>query len=108
MDNIRILICEDHALTREGIINRLLRVPGIFVAGEAENGTGMITQYEKLKPDLVISDIQMPELSGIDALKQLKSKYPLIKVLFISMYGGEPCIYSIIRAGGLVLSIKAP
>jgi two-component system response regulator NreC len=109
MPNIRILVCEDHALTREGIVNRFSGQPGIFVVGEAASGAKMIAQYEKLKPDLIISDIEMPPgISGTDALKQLKLKYPLIKVLFVSVYGGEPYIYIIIKAGGLGLLDKSP
>jgi len=108
MGNIRILICDDHALTREGIISTLSGQPGIFIVGEAENGAEMITQYEKLKPDLVISDIEMPGLSGIESLKQLKSKYPLIKTLFVSVYGGDGYIYAILKAGGLGLIDKSP
>jgi two-component system response regulator DegU len=75
MNKIRILICDDHALIRAGLISTLSNQPGIFIVGEAENGTEMITQYEKLKPDLVISDIEMPDMTGIQALKQLKSKH---------------------------------
>jgi DNA-binding NarL/FixJ family response regulator len=108
MHNIRILICDDHALTRTGIISTLSGEPGIFVVGEAENGADMVTQYEKLKPDLVISDIEMPDMSGIQAIKQLKSKYPLIKALFVSVYGGDEYIYSVLKAGGLGLIDKSP
>ena len=108
MPNIRILICDDHALIRTGLIGTLSNEPGIFIVGEAENGNEMITQYEKLKPDLVISDIEMPAMSGIRALKQLKSKYPLIKALFVSVYGGDEYIYSILKAGGLGLIDKSP
>ena len=108
MDKIRILICDDHALIRTGLISTLSNEPGIFIVGEAENGTEMVTQYEKLKPGLVISDIEMPGLSGIEALKQLKSKYPLIIVLFVSVYGADHDIYSIIKAGGLGLLDKSP
>lgn len=108
MDNIRILICDDHGLTRAGLISTLSNQPGIFIVGEAENGAEMITQYEKLKPGLVISDIEMPGLSGIGALKQLKLKYPLIKVLFVSVYGPDQYLYSIVKAGGLGLLDKSP
>jgi DNA-binding NarL/FixJ family response regulator len=108
MNKIRILICDDHALIRAGLISTLSNQPGIFIVGEAENGTEMITQYEKLKPDLVISDIEMPDMTGIQALKQLKSKYPLIKALFVSVYGGDGYIYSILKAGGLGLIDKSP
>lgn len=108
MGNLRIFICDDHALTRAGIISTLSGEPGIFIVGEADNGAEMITQYEKLKPALVISDIEMPRLSGIDALKQLKSKFPDIKVLFISVYGPDQYLYPIVKAGGLGLLDKSP
>jgi DNA-binding NarL/FixJ family response regulator len=82
--------------------------PGIFIVGEADNGAEMITKYEELKPDLVISDIEMLPLNGIEALKQLKLKYPDIKVLFVSIYVGIPeYIYLIIKAGGLGLLGKS-
>src|ERR1035437_9614830 len=103
MNNIRILICDDHALVRSGIIGHLNNKPGIFVVGEAVDGNDMIRQYEILNPDLIISDISMPGLSGTDAVKELKSKHPDIKVLFISVLQGEPYIYLILKVGGLGL-----
>ena len=107
MNNIRILICDDHALVRSGIIGLLNNKPGIFVVGEAVDGNDMIRKYEILKPDLVISDISMPGLSGTDAVKELKSKYPDIKVLFVSMFLGEVYIYFIAKVGGLGLVDKS-
>lgn len=106
MNNIRILVCDDHALLREGIIGILENEPGIFIIGEAENGNELIQEYELLKPDLVITDISMPGLSGIDAVKELKLKYPGIKVLFISMFYGEVSVYTTIKVGGLGLLDK--
>jgi DNA-binding NarL/FixJ family response regulator len=103
MTNIRILICDDHALLRSGIIGHLENEPGIFVIGEAENGNDLIAKYELLKPDLVIADISMPGLSGTDAVKELKLKYPAIKVLFLSILQGEVYIYYTAKVGGLGL-----
>lgn len=103
MNNIRILICDDHALLRSGIIGLLDNEPGIFVIGEAENGQDLIEKYELLKPDLVITDISMPGLSGTDAVKELKLKYPCIKVLFLSVLQGEIYIYYAVKVGGLGL-----
>ena len=103
MNNIRILICDDHALLRSGIIGHLQNAPGIFVIGEAENGNDLIAKYELLKPDLVIADISMPGLSGTDAVKELKLKYPTIKVLFLSILQGEHYIYYTAKVGGLGL-----
>lgn len=107
MNNIRILICDDHSLLRQGIIATLEKAPGIFIVGEAENGNELIEQYELLQPDLVITDISMPGLSGTDAVKELKSKYPDIKVLFVSMFLGEFYIYHIAKVGGLGLLDKS-
>jgi DNA-binding NarL/FixJ family response regulator len=106
MNNLRILICDDHALMRAGIIGILEKEPGLFVVGEAENGNELIEKYELLKPDLVLTDISMPGLSGTDAVKELKLNHPGIKVLFISILKGELYIYYTIKVGGLGLIDK--
>jgi len=103
MNSIRILICDDHALLRTGIIGLLENESGIFIIGEAEDGYDLIAKYELLQPDLVIADISMPRLSGTDAVKELKLKYPGIKVLFLSMLQGELYIYYAAKVGGLGL-----
>ena len=106
MKNLRILICDDHNLLRTGIIQKLENAPGIFVVGEAVDGNDLIKKYEILKPDFIITDISMPDLSGTDAIKKLKLTYPDIKVLFISMYQGELYIYYVLKAGGHGLVAK--
>src|ERR1035437_4988808 len=103
---MRILICDDHALIRSGIVNHFINEPGYYIVGEAENGNDLIQKYELHKPDLIISDISMPGLSGTDAVKKLKSKHPDIKVLFISVLQGEPYIYLILKVSGLGLIPK--
>lgn len=106
MKNIRILVCDDHALFRSGIISILENEPGLYVIGEAKDGHELISKYKKLLPDLVIADISMPGLSGTDAVKELKLKYPRIKVLFLSMLQGDFYIYRTIKVGGLGLINK--
>ncbi|MDR3611210.1 MAG: response regulator transcription factor [Ignavibacteriaceae bacterium] len=103
---MRILICDDHALIRSGIINHFLNEPDYYIVGEAENGHDLIQKYELLKPDLIITDISMPVLDGTAAVKQLKAKYPGIKVLFISVLQGDIYIYLAIKVGGLGLIEK--
>src|ERR1035437_2099551 len=103
---MRILLCDDHALIRSGINNHFINEPGYYVVGEAENGHDLIQKYELLKPDFIISDISMPRLSGIDAVKELKSKHPDIKVLFISILQGDLYIYITLKVGGLGLIAK--
>ena len=103
---MRILICDDHALIRSGITKYFINEPGYYLVGEADNGFDLIKKYELLKPDLIITDISMPGLSGTDAVKELKSKHPDIKVLFISILKGEPYIYLTLKVGGLGLIPK--
>jgi DNA-binding NarL/FixJ family response regulator len=100
MTTIRVLLCDDHTLFRAGIVSLLKDQPGIFVVGEAVDGFDLIKKYEQLLPDVVVVDISMPGLSGTDAVKELKSKYPNIRVLFLTMLEGEQYIYYVIKAGG--------
>lgn len=97
---VRILLSDDHSLLRTGIISMLKDEKEILIVGEAEDGEQLIDKYFKLMPDIVISDISMPKMSGIDALAKIKKKDPAAKALFLSMYEGEEYIYSIYKAGG--------
>lgn len=97
---IKILIADDHELFRKGIISLLINEASITIIGEANNGKDLIYKYLKLKPDLVIADISMPELSGLEAVKILYNQDSKIKVLFLSMYGGRDYIYHCIKSGG--------
>jgi two-component system response regulator NreC len=106
MKNIRILLCDDHALFRSGVVSLLKDEPGYFVVGEAENGKEMIEKFDVLKPDVVIADISMPGASGIDAAKEINRKYDNIRILFLTMLQDEEYIYLAIKAGGLGLLNK--
>ncbi len=106
MKNIRILLCDDHALFRSGIVSLLKDEPGYFVVGEAENGKEMIEKFEQLRPDVVIADISMPGASGIDAAKEINRRYDNIRILFLTMLQDEEYIYLAIKAGGLGLINK--
>lgn len=105
-NRIKILIADDHELFRKGIISLLLGEEGIDIIGEANNGKDLIYKYLKLNPDLVISDISMPELSGLEAVSTIHASYPDVKVIFLSMYAGEDYIYHCLQAGGLGLINK--
>lgn len=103
---VKILIADDHELFRKGIISLLIREEKIRLIGEANDGKDLIYKYFKLKPDLVITDISMPEISGIEAVSILSAKDPSIKVIYLSMYGGEDYIYHCIKSGGSALIHK--
>jgi two-component system response regulator NreC len=98
--NVKILIADDHELFRKGMISLLNSEENIKIIGEANNGKDLIYKYLKLKPDLLIADISMPELSGIEAVKTLYDSDKSIKVLFLSMYNGVDYIYHCIKSGG--------
>ncbi len=95
-----ILIADDHELVRKGIISLLIEEPNLQTIAEANNGKDLIYKYLKFKPDLIISDISMPELSGLEAITTLTENNRGLKVLFLSMYTGEDYIYHCIKAGG--------
>lgn len=97
---VKILIADDHELFRKGMISLLNSEENIKITGEANNGKDLIYKYLKLKPDLLIADISMPELSGIEAVKTLYESDKNIKVLFLSMYNGVDYIYHCIKSGG--------
>lgn len=103
---IKILIADDHELFRKGFISLLLKEPGIKIIGEANNGKDLVYKFFKLKPDLIITDISMPETSGMEAVKTLYEQNKNIKVIFLSMFSGEDYIYHCIKAGGSSLINK--
>lgn len=105
-DMIKILIADDHELFRKGIISLLINEGNIKIIGEACSGKDLLYKVLKLNPDLIITDISMPELSGLEAIKTLYEKDKNIKVIFLSMYGGEDYIYHCIKAGGSSLISK--
>lgn len=99
-DLIKILIADDHELFRKGFISLLLNEEGIQIIGEANNGKDLIYKYLKLKPDLIITDIAMPEISGLEAIKTIYETDKSIKVIFLSMFSGEDYVYHCLKAGG--------
>jgi two-component system response regulator NreC len=101
---IRLLIADDHNLFREGIKNLLRDEKDIFIVGEAETGESLVKKYIELKPDIVLADISMPQLTGIEALEKLKKSGQHPKFLFLTMFDGDEYIYYCAKAGcyGLV------
>ncbi len=99
-NSIKLLIADDHELFRKGIISLLLGEERINIIGEANNGKDLIYKTLLLKPDLIITDIAMPELSGLEAVKLLRQQNQLAKIIFLTMYGGEDYIYHCYKSGG--------
>ena len=100
-----ILICDDAAFMRM-MIKDILTKNGYTVAGEAENGLKAVEKYAELKPDLVLMDITMPEMDGIQALKKIKSTDPAASVIMCSAMGQQAMVIESIQAGARDFIVK--
>jgi DNA-binding NarL/FixJ family response regulator len=96
---IRILITDDHQLFREGIMNLLAASPQIEIVGQAENGQEAIEKAKMLKPDIVIMDLTLPIINGVDATRILHKELPQTKVLVLSMHAEKNYIKEALEAG---------
>jgi two-component system response regulator NreC len=96
---IRVLVADDHKITREGLVNMLKTQPGIEVVGDAQDGRTAAALARKLKPDVVIMDVSMPDLNGIDATRKITSGPGDVKVIALSMYSDKRYVTGMIRSG---------
>lgn len=99
MRNLEVVLADDHQMFRDGIKSVLNEEAGISVVGEVGNGNELMTLLSKSQPDLVITDISMPGISGIEVSKMIKSSYPTVKVLILSMHTNEEFITKAIDIG---------
>ena len=97
---VRVLISDDHAILRSGLKMLLNAEPDIEVIGEATTGEEAIKLAGELKPDLVLMDVSMPGMGGLEATEQIKKRYPQIKVLILTMHESEAYLFRTIKAGG--------
>jgi DNA-binding NarL/FixJ family response regulator len=107
---IRILLVDDHPVVRRGIASVLARHPRVEIVGEASNGAQAIRMARQLLPDLVLTDIEMPEMNGLAVSEALRKELPATKVLVLSMYSNAEFVLRIIKAGarGYVLKEASP
>lgn len=96
---IRILLADDHTIVRQGLARLLEDQPGFRVIGEADNGKVAVEQALALKPDVIIMDIAMPIMNGIEAAKRFKKCLPKVKILILSMYAHENHIHDLLETG---------
>ena len=102
----RILLVDDHSLFIEGLQALMKERPEIELVGQAKDGLEALTQTEKLKPDIVLMDIAMPEQNGIKATKQITAKFPDVKIIVLSMYNSRELIVESLRAGAVGYVLK--
>jgi DNA-binding NarL/FixJ family response regulator len=95
----KIVLAEDHTILRAGLKSLLETTQKFLVVGEADNGRDAIRRVAELKPDLVIVDLSMPGLSGIDAIREIKDRYPEVKTLVLTVHCEEEYIHASLAAG---------
>ena len=98
-DTIRVLIADDHPLFREGMRGRLDRVADVAVVGEAASGDEAVELAHKLEPDVILMDIKMPGLNGIEATREILRASPQIGVLMLTMFEDDDSVFAAMRAG---------
>lgn len=110
MAKIRVILTDDHTIVRAGIKALLEKQPDIEVVGETSEGRETLRQVELLKPDMVLMDIAMPGMNGLEATALLSKNFPQVRVLALTMHDEEEYFYEVIRAGamGYVLKDAAP
>jgi two-component system, NarL family, response regulator NreC len=96
---IRVVLAEDHVLVRQGFRRILEDDPGISVVGEARTGLEAIDQCKELKPDVVVMDLSMPDLGGLEATAEILKANPQIKILILSMYSNEAYVRKAFELG---------
>ena len=99
MDPIHVLIADDHPFYREGVRTMLHTAPNIEIIGEAANGEDTIAQAERLQPDVILMDLKMPGMGGIEATRRILQTSPHIGVLVLTMFEADETVFAAMRAG---------
>ena len=109
-DQIRLLLADDHAVVRSGLRMLLEAQPDMTIIGEAETGQEAIRRVAELSPDVVLMDIEMPGMNGIEATRRIKASAPAAAVLALTMYEDDQYFFEMLRAGasGYVPKRAAP
>ena len=97
--SIKVFLADDHVVVRDGLKFILEAQGDITVVGEASNGRQAVNQVEKLQPDVVVMDVAMPELNGIEATRQIRTALPNTQVVMLSVYSSSEHIYRALKAG---------
>ena len=119
METLRVLVAEDHPLFRKGMISLLSSVPEFEVVGEAATGEEAVTRAAQVEPDVILMDLQMPEVNGIEATRRILQQSPNVRILVVTLFEDDDSVFMALRAGArgyvlkdadeeeVVLSIRA-
>ena len=103
---IRLLICDDQDIVCEGLRAMLAPVPQIEVVGVAKNGMEALDLTRRLQPDLVLMDLKMPKMNGIQATKAIREQFPAVRVLVLTTYDADEWVINAIRNGAAGYLLK--
>lgn len=104
---IKVLVADDHPMLREGLASVLGREPDIDLIGEAQDGREAIDAYQRLKPDVVLMDLQMPGLDGLSAIKAIRAQDPEARIVVLTTYAGDAQALRALRAGAAGYLLKS-
>jgi DNA-binding NarL/FixJ family response regulator len=104
---IRILVADDHPIVREGLRGLIAVQPDIVVVAEASNGREAIQQFRMHRPDVTVMDLQMPEMTGVDAVSAIRVEFPDAKIIVLTTYAGDVQILRALKAGAHGYLLKA-
>ena len=107
---IRVLICDDQAIARHGLQMILASAPDLEVVGQAQDGQEAVELTAQLAPDVVLMDLKMPRLNGVQATRRIRSQFPDVQVLVLTTYDADEWVFDAIRAGanGYILKDTPP
>jgi NarL family two-component system response regulator LiaR len=103
---IRVLVVDDHAIVRKGICALLATEPGIQVVGEAKEGQEAVAKTARLRPEVVLMDLVMPGMDGLEAIRRILADQPEVRILVLTSFAGDDKIFAAIRAGALGYLLK--
>jgi len=99
VEQIRILVVDDHEVVRDGIVSNLVRQPDFAIVGQASNGLEAVQRAADLSPDIILMDLRMPELDGVEAMIRIKQANPEIKFIVFTTYSDDEYLFAAIKAG---------
>lgn len=106
MERIKVLIADDHRVVREGLVAILKTKENIAVVGEAQDGQEAIEKTRALLPDVILMDVSMPRMGGVEATRQVKREFPHIGIIALTMYDEQQYIFDLVRAGATGYLLK--